>query len=307
MRRSLHLAGLALCLVALAARAAEAPAPAGERPTVLVVTAHPDDDALFSATIYKVTHALGGVVDLAVVTNGEGGYRYSLLAEPIYGLRLTEESVGRAHLPGIRKRELLAGGAIVGIRNVFFLEQLDSAYTLDMSRIFGGEWDVAEVRRRLGEILARGRYGFLFLMLPTESTHAAHRASAILALEAVQAMPEADRPLALGGTVRLDGSPEPPPFAGLDGHPITRIRPGAQVFEFDRNQKFGFEGRLDYNIIADWVIAEHKSQGTMQLLAGRQAVERYLYFDLNPESGLGRTRAFFDRLLAAPPFLRSEP
>jgi len=57
---------------------------------VLIVTAHPDDDALFSATVYKITHNLGGKVDLCLITNGEGGYKYSTLAEPIYRLELTE-------------------------------------------------------------------------------------------------------------------------------------------------------------------------------------------------------------------------
>jgi len=46
-----------------------------------------------------------------VITNGEGGYRYSLLAEPVYGVALTDEAVGRAALPEIRKRGLLTAAA----------------------------------------------------------------------------------------------------------------------------------------------------------------------------------------------------
>ena len=79
------------------------------KPSVLIVTAHPDDDALFSGTVYKITHDLGGTVDLALVTNGEGGYKYSTLGEAIYGLKLTDEAVGREHLPRIRKMELMKG------------------------------------------------------------------------------------------------------------------------------------------------------------------------------------------------------
>ena len=48
---------------------------------VLVVVAHPDDETAMAATIYKITHEQGGIVDQAVITNGEGGYKYSLLAE----------------------------------------------------------------------------------------------------------------------------------------------------------------------------------------------------------------------------------
>ncbi|WP_394776582.1 hypothetical protein, partial [Flavobacterium sp.] len=35
---------------------------------VLIVTAHPDDESGFAATVYKITHELKGVVDLAVIT-----------------------------------------------------------------------------------------------------------------------------------------------------------------------------------------------------------------------------------------------
>ncbi len=92
-------------------------------PRVLIVVAHPDDEACFAATVYEITHNLGGVVDQLVITNGEGGYRYSLLAEPVYGVALTDEAVGRAALPEIRKRELLEAGKILGIANHFFLDR----------------------------------------------------------------------------------------------------------------------------------------------------------------------------------------
>ncbi|HZF12497.1 MAG TPA: PIG-L family deacetylase, partial [Thermoanaerobaculia bacterium] len=118
-RVSLPATALLLVLFTLSA-AAQAPAPAAPAPTpaaqpwpnVLLVTAHPDDDALFGGAVYKITHQLGGRVDLFLVTNGEGGFHYSTLSEPIYGLKLSDEKIGREYLPGIRKRELLAGGKI---------------------------------------------------------------------------------------------------------------------------------------------------------------------------------------------------
>ena len=61
-----------------------APAVGQERswnaPRILLVTAHPDDDAAFTGLVYQVTHQLGGVVDLAMVTDGSGGVRYATLA-----------------------------------------------------------------------------------------------------------------------------------------------------------------------------------------------------------------------------------
>ena len=73
-------------------------------PRVLIVNAHPDDEITCSATVYKITHELKGIVDLALITNGEGGYKYSTLAESYYNLELTNEKVGRENLPRIRKQ-----------------------------------------------------------------------------------------------------------------------------------------------------------------------------------------------------------
>src|SRR5580700_9804314 len=83
----------------LASASGSAQEPAQEKLKVLAVVAHPDDEYAFAATIYRITQELGGVVDQVVISNGEAGYRYSVLAEQIYGKHLTEEQVGRSDLP----------------------------------------------------------------------------------------------------------------------------------------------------------------------------------------------------------------
>ena len=98
---------------------------------VLVVIAHPDDESGFACTIYKITHDLKGQVDIALITNGEGGYKYSTLAEDYYGMELTDEKIGRKNLPTIRKRELINAGKVLGITNFFMLDQMDNKYTLN--------------------------------------------------------------------------------------------------------------------------------------------------------------------------------
>src|SRR5262249_15873149 len=166
------------------------PASAGPWPNVLLVTAHPDDDALFGGAVYKITHQLGGRVDLFLVTNGEGGFHYSTLSEAIYGLKLSDEKVGRAYLPGIRKRELLAGGKIVGIGYYFFLDQEDKEFTQDVDSVLKGNlWNLELVRARLRAVLTENRYDFVFVMLPVPTTHAHHAAAAILALQRVASLP----------------------------------------------------------------------------------------------------------------------
>jgi len=262
---------------------------------VLVVVAHPDDDTDFVGAVYKLTHVLGGKADLCVVTNGEGGYRYATLAEPIYGLKLTQESVGRKALPAIRKKEARAGGAITGISNFFFLDQFDKAYTQNVHDVLQNQWDTAVVRRRLSQILNDGHYDFVFVTEPTMTTHGAHQAAALMTLAAVAAMPPARRPVILATNTYKKGTP-PPVYTGRDDFPVARGRAIDPPFEFDLTQAFGFNDQLDYRIIANWVIAEHKSQGIMQKYINSFDTERFFLFAIDDDRGVERTKALFSRL-----------
>lgn len=270
-------------------------------PKVLLVTAHPDDDALFSATVYKTTQLLGGVVDLALMTNGEGGYTYSTLGNYYYGIELDKEEIGRQYLPGIRKKELMAGGDIVGIRNYFFFDQPDFYYTEDVRETLD-KWNTDWVHERLVQILKEEKYDFLFLMLPFDEFHGHHKAATVLALKAMKELPKSERPIALETFIRQGEEDEGVAFTQLDGFPDTKVMDG-KVFEFNRNQTFGVNDRLNYNIIANWVIAEHKSQGTMQLLmqSGKGVIEQYRYAEINGEEGLEKTTRYFDAVNHAQP------
>lgn len=272
-----------------------------DEPSVLVVTAHPDDEAMFAATMYRITHALGGTVDLALVTDGAGGYRFSTLAEPIYGLDLTDEAVARQYLPAIRKRELMAGGAIVGIRDYFFIDQPDEGKTNDADSVMTYVWDSDEIDRRLDDILADGDYDFVFTHLPIKPFHAHHKAATILALEAVARMESVARPVVLGSFTTGMMDDVVASFVELEGHPITRIRTESGPYTFDRGTPLGLDDRLDYTIVVNWLIAEHKSQGTMQLfLSSEPSVERFWLFDLNGASAEPLTAEFFERIRTAP-------
>jgi LmbE family N-acetylglucosaminyl deacetylase len=262
---------------------------------VLVVVAHPDDDTDFVGAVYKLTHVLHGKADLCIVTNGEGGYRYATLAEPIYGLKLTQESVGRKALPAIRKKEARAGGAITGYSNIFFLDQFDKAYTQNVQDVLRSQWDTAVVRRRLSKILSDGHYDFVFVTEPTMTTHGAHQAAALMTIAAVAAMPQARRPVILATNSYKKGSP-PPVYTGRDDFPFARGRAIDPPFEFDLAQPFGFNDQLDYRIVADWVIAEHKSQGIMQKYMNSFDTERFFLFAIDDDAAVARTRALFARL-----------
>ena len=290
-------AAIALTLALLSALA---PAPVSAQGDsalkVLVVTAHPDDHAAFAGTIYKITHDLHGKVDLVVITGGEGGYKYSTLAESYYGLELSDPAMGRQYLSGIRKKEAIAGGAIVGIRNYFFFDQPDRDYTLNVDSIFRFVWDVPQVKSRLHQIMAHEKYDYVLCLLPTDGTHGAHKGATILALQSAMELPLSARPIVLGGSDSTKGKPASFRFTGLKGYPLTSVRGGGATFHFDKTRKFGYHDVLDYKIVVNWLIAEHKSQGTMQLLMNEGDVENFWFFDANDPAALPRTAALFDAL-----------
>ncbi|MDQ3021603.1 MAG: PIG-L family deacetylase [Bacteroidota bacterium] len=265
---------------------------------VLVVTAHPDDDASFAGANYKIVHDLNGTVDIALITNGEGGYKYSTLAEDIYGLELTDEEIGRKYLPDIRKMELEEGGKIIGIRNYYYFDQKDHKYVTseNIKEILDSNiWNIEYIKSRLKEILTMEKYDYVFVIIPTMGTHAHHSAAGILALETINSLEPDDRPLILGGSSSRKDDTAKFIYKGLEGYPVTNVSDPVP-FIFDRTQKFSYKDALDYKIIVNWLIAEHKSQGTMQLGMNRGDYENYWYFDINPESGKEKTKELFDKL-----------
>lgn len=298
MKRYISIAALLICIPFLAIAQDSL---LNYQPKVLLVTAHPDDDALFSATVFKTTKLLNGKVDLALMTNGEGGYRYSTLGNYIYNKELDTEEIGRQYLPGIRKQELMAGGEIVGIRNYFFFDQPDFYYTEDIYETLE-KWNTNWVHERLVQILREGNYDFMFVMLPFEQFHGHHKASTVLGLRAMQELPVEERPIVLQGFIRRGTDSTGVSFTQMEGFPETKVMEG-QIFEFDRSQTFGHNNRLNYNIISNWVIAEHKSQGTMQLLmqTGDSIIEQYWYNEINGKENLEKATRFFDAVNIAQP------
>jgi len=267
-------------------------------PKILLVTAHPDDDALYSATVFKTTHLLDGKVDLALMTNGEGGYHYSTLGNYIYDRQLDKEEIGREYLPGIRKRELMAGGKIVGLRNYFFFDQVDKKYSEDISNPLK-RWDTDWIKQRLQKILEQGHYDFVFTMMPSEGTHAHHKASAILALQTIEKLPKDERPIVLATDI-ASTTEDSTDYNQLEGYPISKLMEDEALMLFDRRQKFGHEKRLNYKIIGNWVIAEHKSQGTMQMYMGRGNVEQYWPYAINQRKEISKARQFFKAVNEVP-------
>lgn len=267
---------------------------------ILIVTAHPDDETGFAATIYKVTKELNGIADQCVITNGEGGYKYSTLSEAYYNLELTDEKIGRENLPRIRKQELMNAGKIIGMRNIFFLDQKDAHYGLDELEPLDTTWNVELVSTRLKEIMTKTKYDFVFCLLPTPETHAHHKAATLLALRTIQSLPKEQRPIILGVTGAIKNDTSKYNFSQLKDYAITHVEGNAPLFFFDKTVKFGFKDALSYKIIVNWEIAEHKSQGTMQLAMNQGDLEQFWYFTMNGFGGVEKCNQFFERLKVIP-------
>jgi len=282
---------IVFCGLALA-QSPVAPAPVPVR--VLIVVAHPDDEFCFAATVYEITHNLGGTVDQLVITNGEGGYRYSLLAESYYGVSLTDEAIGRAALPEIRKRELLDAGHVLGIANHFFLDERDLRYTQDIDEVLREHWHKGVVLPEIERRIAAGNYDFVFTLFPTPETHGGHKAATLTALNAVQQF-AGRKPIVLGCQATRSAAEAQPSWKGFQSpqHPFSVL---PQVFTTDRTVKFGFRNALDYQIIVNWVITAHKSQGAYQLDVNRADREQFVILQNGSTDESTRTEALFRAL-----------
>jgi hypothetical protein len=76
----------------------------------------------------------------------------------------------------------------------------------------------------------------------------------------------------------------------LDGYPVTRTTSPEPVWVFDRRTPLSCHPSLDYGIVVNWVIAEHKSQGFFQMELGRRTHEHFWLFEASGEAGAARWR-----------------
>ncbi len=285
-----------LLTVASGAVLAHGQSTAAERgPKVLIVVAHPDDEYAFAATVYRITHELSGTVDQVVLTNGEAGYRYSQLAESIYGEPLTVESVGRSALPAIRKEETQRAGRILGVRHLWFLEQKDARFTLDGGEAFRGLWDTERIESTLLDLLKKEQYDVVLTLLPTVETHGHHQAATLLALEAAATFSEDKRPAVIGARPAARGEAGFR-FPGQPGLALTAVASPAPAYSVSREETVREDCPLTYSIVVNWVIAEHKSEGLFQTEAGKHDREQFWIFELSGQRGLRVADQLFARL-----------
>jgi len=275
---------------------------------VLLVVAHPDDESECAAVLYRITHELDGTVDQAIVTNGEAGFQHSALAQSYYRLPLTREGVARKHLPKIRREEVLRASQILGIRDTYFFDQKDTGFTVDPREGLHA-WDVEKVRDGLIELMQREEYDVLLTLLPAADSHGHHQTVAIVVLQAVAEFPPEQRPAVLGVRTTASDDDLPGHFSALAEFPLTKAATREPAWSFDRRTPMLGQSTLDYSIVVNWVIAEHKTQGMFQMEFGRRRFECFWLFDIGGAAGRSRWdgfRGWFDRASPSGEFVARE-
>lgn len=270
-----------------------------EGPHVLVVIAHPDDESEFSVTLYKIVKEQHGTVDLFVITDGEAGYKYSTLAEQYYGLELTNEQTGRSNLPRIRKQELKNAGRILGISHYYFADQVDAHYSLNEKGPLDTTWNVSAIKNRLNRVISKTHYDYVFCMLPEPSTHGAHKAAALITLNTIKYLPLDNRPIVLGAMTR-NKADTVFAFTKYADYAETGTASPTASFDIDRTASFSYKDRVNYKVIANWEIAEHKSQGATQMTMNDGDLEEFWYFSINGPSGFNKCNVLFKTLKQTP-------
>lgn len=258
---------------------------------LLVIIAHPDDETIFAGFIHALTHKLNAIVDLVCVTNGEGGFRHSAPSEYLYDkLELSKETIGRQHLPRIRKQELLASGRVLGIRKFFFFDQLDLKYDRNVDVVFAEQWNKEHVIQLLEQVIKTGNstfgYDLMLIMLPSIESHGHHTASGLLALETIERLQNIKTtnikiPTVIGGSeFTLNQFPE---YSLNQLAEISSNQPNE--FRFNRRWKLSHKTDMpDYETIVIWACSEHKSQGGLiveTLTTYAREYEQYFYFSIN--------------------------
>jgi hypothetical protein len=116
-------------------------------------------------------------------------------------------------------------------------------------------------------------YKYIFSVLPRSTTHGHHQAATGLAAIAIHSLPEDVRPVLLGFDT------DPAEFVAPSHTSKIQQWELKYAYAFDRTAKFGFHNALSYQIVVNWMIAEHKSQGLLQTKDNKDPKE-YIWVDL---------------------------
>jgi LmbE family N-acetylglucosaminyl deacetylase len=157
---------------------------------LMVVTAHPDDEGMVSATMARYALDGGRRVALVTATRGEGG----------------GNSTGKEYGPSlgiVREAELRACLGVLGVQSLCFLDRRDFAYTESATATLE-RWSHPESLRRLVRLVRVMRPEVIVTMdpAPRGGQHGNHQVAGRLATEAFEAAAD---PAAFSEQLRDEG------------------------------------------------------------------------------------------------------
>jgi hypothetical protein len=139
-------------------------------------------------------------------------------------------------------------------------------------------------------------YDFVFTLLPEAGQHGHHKTAVLMGLRAVKRFKGPNKPIIIAGSTKMNGMKDTE-FSMLSGFPETKMNTTAPHFRLNRAYRFAENDKLSYKIVADWVIAEYKSQGAIQENAIHKVDEEvYYYYDMNDSSGIEKVKKLFEDL-----------
>jgi hypothetical protein len=155
------------------------------------------------------------------------------------------------------------------------------------------------VKKHLNNVLISHHYDFVFCLLPDPTTHGQHKAATLIALNAIEALPAEYRPVILGAATR-NKTDSAVAFSSYSNYKETQTVNDTPLVNVDRTARFSFKNKVNYKVIANWEIAEHKSQGVTQMSMNDGDLEEFWYFKINGDAGVKKTKQLFDLLKQTP-------
>ena len=149
-------------------------------------------------------------------------------------------------------------------------------------------WDVSFVQRQIHRQIRHERHDLVVVLLPSSETHGHHKAVALITLDAVHHLDTAARPAVPGVSTAHRGD-----FTELEGYPLTRAE---FAWSLDRHKPLRCHPALDYSIIVNWAVSEHKSQGFFQMEGSRRSQEHFWLFEAGGEVARSRWQGFLNKM-----------
>jgi len=260
---------------------------------ILYVCAHPDDETGVAATLARYSLGRGMVTASVYCTRGEGGGNMvGTQAGPALGL--------------LREVELRDALRQIGVRYVFFLDQVDWAYT-ESRAATERKWDREGALRNLVRLYRALRPDVILTMnpAPVPGQHGHHQTAGVLATEAFEAAANPARfpeqltreglttwqPRKLyynnwggGGTIQIPTTDKLP-----DGRDFATV--AAQAMSHHRSQAFGafadspfLRRPQSFTLVKSVVPVAEKETDLLQGVPGRDPNAPPILLSFQPES-----------------------